>query len=168
MAHNLGVLQVRADQSRCIDARLAEIERRLDARTPAPTLVQPLFWRPRTTVWKAALSGQIAAHMPLDFRLRYSSFYDYLDWFAARETEEADAWSALAAIDEAGANDPQAAWSIRQAVARERTVAAKVNAYAPILIASAKEFGVKPTPVQQSPALAGQLAAFCRPSTPGG
>jgi hypothetical protein len=163
VAHNLGVLQARAAQGPCISARLADIGKTLDAKGARPTLVQPLFWRPQTSVWKAALAGQVVAHMPLDLRLRYASLYDYLDWFAARETEEADAWSALAAFNDPAANDPQAAWSIRQAKARELTVAAKVDAYLPVLSASAKAFGVAPEPVQQSPALGGEVAALCRP-----
>lgn len=161
--HNLGVLEARAAQGPCIAARLADVGRLLGAKGPRQTLYQPLFWRPRTTVWNTALSGQVVAHMPLDLRLRYSATYDYLEWFAARENEEADAWSVLAGFNDPGASDAQAAWSIRQAKAKEQTIAAKVDAYVPTMIASAEALGAKAQPVQETPALAAQVVAFCRP-----
>jgi hypothetical protein len=162
-AHNLGVLEARMALTPCMKGRLADVGRILDAKGPRPTLIQPLFWRPRTTVWTTALSGQAVTHMPLEQRLRYSAMYDYLDWFAARENEEADAWIVLAGFNDPGASDPQAAWSIRQARAKELTVSAKVDDYVPTMIAMIKALGVKAEPVQKTPDLAAQVSAFCRP-----
>ncbi len=116
ISHDIGTLDARASQAACIQGRLADVRTVLAMRAtgrPAALkapLGQPLFWRPNTSVWQTALSGQVAAHMPLEMRLRHAGFYDYLNWFAARETEEADAWTVLGSLNDLPGSDSQGAW----------------------------------------------------------
>lgn len=167
ISHNIGVLDARAAQAGCIQGRLADVRTVLMSSSAQPAalkapLGEPLFWRPSTSVWQTALSGQVAAHMPLDMRLRYASFYDYLNWFAARETEEADAWSALDALNDRSGSDSQGAWELRAARSRAKTLADKVDAYTPILRAKALELAGKATPVSGFPGMQRRMQDFCR------
>ena len=168
ISHNIGVLDARASQAACIQARLADVRTVLmrapdQAATLKAPLGEPLFWRPSTSVWQTALSGQVAAHMPLEMRLRYASYYDYLNWFAARETEEADAWAVLGALNDLSASDSQGAWELRAARSRAQTLADKVDAYTPILRAKAKEIAGKAAPVSGFPGMQRRMQDFCRP-----
>ncbi len=169
IAHNMGVLEARSAQSACINQRLADIKTVLVQRAAGQAaalktpLGQPLFWRPATSVWQTALSGEIAAHMPLAMRLRYAGYYDYLNWFAAREAEEADAWAVLASLNDQSGADPQGLWQLRAARSRAQTLADKVDAYASILSAKGREITPKAEPVLGFQGMAGRMRDFCRP-----
>jgi hypothetical protein len=169
ISHNMGVLEARSSQAACIQQRLSDIRTVLAARAAGQSaalkapLGQPLFWRPATSVWQTALSGEIAAHMPLEMRLRYAGFYDYLNWFAAREAEEADAWAVLGSLNDLSGPDPQGVWALRAARSRAQTLADKVDAYTPILRAKAQELTAKAAQVQGFPGMERRLQAFCRP-----
>ncbi|MFX7953386.1 hypothetical protein ABTK49_19880, partial [Acinetobacter baumannii] len=80
-------------------------------------------------VWDTALTGQGAAQIPVELRLRYAAVYDALRWFQEKTTEqEAQAWSHLSVIDDYQVLN-EADWSsLHQWTANARVLSDKIAA----------------------------------------
>ena len=169
VAYNVGAIAKREEEGPCIDRRLQEIRGLLNgngsglASKSRPPLGQPQLFRPRTNVWQAALTGQVAGHMPLGTRVGYAEIYDGFQWYAQKAADETDAWSVLGELDDPGGLGPEDIAAVRQARSRAQVAADKMNANLPAFIAAAKGLGVKQVAVHESPLTAAQIKALCRP-----
>ena len=94
LAHDLGVFHYRVDESACVARRLADLRRWEDSwkhgapLKPAVPIGGPSFYSYYTDAWAVAETGQVAAHIPLEERIRYAQIYGQiraLDMFAQRE-----------------------------------------------------------------------------------
>lgn len=174
VAYNVGAIAKRQQEAPCIDRRLQEIRAILSggaqriASEPLPILGQPQLWRPRTNAWQAAMAGQVAEHMPLPTRAGYAELYDGFQWYAQKAADETDAWSVLGELDDPGGLGAEDLAVIRQARSRAQVAADKMNANLPRVIEIAARFGVKPTPVVETPLTANAIKALCRPLHPPG
>lgn len=179
LAGDLGVVQTRIDEGPCIARRLAELKTvfRLHARrSPLPLkgpLGQPQFPHIQSSVWETAITGEGAAHMPLDLRIRYAGLYDALYWYRDKTSEESEAWSHLSQFDDQDVMVEQDWSSLRQWKARAQAVSEKVDAnIAPVtggparvgtLFDQAAALGVAVKPYRFRPASLAARDALCRP-----
>jgi hypothetical protein len=169
VAYNLGAIAKRQRQAPCIDRRLIEIRTLLtnassgEISQPRAPLGQPQLWRPRTNVWQAAMTGEVAAHMPLAMRLGYAGLYDGFQWYAQKAADETDAWSVLGELDDPGLLGPEDLAAVRQARSRAQVAADKMNANLPRIFAAGEKLGLKAKAVEETPLTAGAIAALCRP-----
>jgi hypothetical protein len=168
VAYNVGAIAKREQEAPCIDRRLQEIRMLLSANgsshlRPRQPLGQPQLFRPRTNVWQAALSGQVAGHMPLATRVGYAELYDGFQWYAQKAADETDAWSVLGELDDPGALSPQDIATVREARSKAQVAADKMDANLPGFAAAAKRFGINPVAVRESALTAKEIMTLCRP-----
>jgi len=169
VAYNLGAIAKRQAEGPCIDRRLQEIRGLLaasssglapEARVP---LGQPQLWRPRTNAWQSAMAGQVAERMPLATRLGYAQLYDAFQWYAQKASDETDAWSVLGELDDPGVLSSADLANVRQARSRAQVAADKMNANLPRFVTTARELGIAPGPVEETPLTAQEIKELCRP-----
>ncbi len=170
-AYNLGAVVMRQKEAPCIDSRLGEI-RALLARADfhglpagAARLGQPQLWRPRTNVWQATLTGQVADHMPLEMRIDFAKLYDGFQWYGQKAADETEAWGVLGELDDPGVLGPQEIATLREARARAQAAADKMNANLPRILDTSAKAGIAPGAVDERPLTAQAREALCRPLT---
>lgn len=97
----IGQGEERVKVAQCIERRLDEIARIVDAAEKSGTLpplgsVEQPPWRtwPRG-VWGSTVSAQTASHLDRDLLDNYSSAYEFADVLAANSTREIEIWTRL-------------------------------------------------------------------------
>lgn len=98
LGHDLGVMNFRASQSPCIDARAADLNRFVaswrDGRTPvlAGPVGGPFLYVYSNDAWSVAQSSQALLHMPLQERLAYEHVYKLFRFLEERRLVEGGVW----------------------------------------------------------------------------
>ena len=104
LAHDMAAFEYRAAQRPCVAARLAELDRWARSfRTGAPlhlsrSISIPPEFVVRTTVWDV-IDGEAVSRIPLDARLNYAGFYQYLKYFSEITDAESTHWDTLLAYE---------------------------------------------------------------------
>jgi hypothetical protein len=153
LAYDLGVFRYRVDQSDCVARRVADLHRWEDSwkrgePLKAAMIAGPSWYSYYTDAWAVAETGQVAAHIPLDERIKYAQIYGQiraLDLFAQREH---DNWHELADFNGADQLDRHDLMRLRGLVsglAREnRTIAYNL----PLFYKRAAALGIKPSKME--------------------
>lgn len=98
LAINFEAVNYRQQISPCVRRRVTELqnwiaEQRVGDRSPLPIQIgRPSSRVPLTSVWEVAKTGQVAAKMPIEDRLRFASIYDSLVLFDRMLISERDIW----------------------------------------------------------------------------
>lgn len=104
IASNMGTYQFRRAQDRCVNSRIAELERWLDSHLKGRpvTLTGPIGIPASlslgTSVWHSRTSD-LESHMPLEERLAYAKLYDEAANNEQHRLAERDAWIELGDFD---------------------------------------------------------------------
>ena len=104
IASNMGTYEFRRAQDRCVDFRIAELERWLEGHLDGRPVVLtgtigiPASLSLRTSVWESRTSD-LETHMPLEERLTYAKLYDEAANNEAHRLAERDAWIELGDFD---------------------------------------------------------------------
>lgn len=165
LAHDLGVFHYRADESACVMRRVADLQRweyswkRGAPLKPAVPIGGPSFYSYYTDAWAVAETGQVAAHIPLEERIRYAQIYGQiraLDLFAQREH---GIWHELADFNAADQLDRHDLMRLRGLLAGLGRENRDVAYNRPVLDRQAAALGLKPEKLASiDPKL---QAAFC-------
>lgn len=95
ISYNLASRKLRNDQVECVDRRLDVLQRWHDSWVAGKPLkpTSPIGSVASRTVrfdaWNIAQNGQVAAHIPLEDRIRYARLYDFFRSFQASIATEA-------------------------------------------------------------------------------
>lgn len=104
MAENMGTYEFRRAQDRCVEARIAELERWLRSHAEGRPMKLsgpigiPASLSLGTSVWTSRTS-ELQSHMPLDERLAYARLYDEAANNEAHRLAERNAWIELGDFD---------------------------------------------------------------------
>jgi hypothetical protein len=168
LAHDLGVFQHRLDQQKCVENRLKDLDRWLQAwRDGKPaTLKGPIASPPafglHFNVWDAT-AGEARAHMDLEIKLAYAGIYDVLKSFDTQRLREREAWGSLSEYDGATSLDHQDMLRIRGLITRIRSFNGALPGFSPYLEKPAATLGIKPDLGPLPAWSVTAAAAFCRP-----
>ena len=105
LALDVGALRFRQNQSACFNRRVAELSllyegwRTGQPKSTARAISQPLMYGYQTDAWQVAETGQVAAHIPLEKRIRYAQIYGQMRLLDGLQGEEADVWRELAQFE---------------------------------------------------------------------
>lgn len=100
LADTLASFKYRADQTECVDRRLAELTafQKAGQTGRAPmirvTIGQPSTYAMRTGVWQSR-SPEVFNHMPAERRLAYASLYDLAQRITEEERAENRTWAGI-------------------------------------------------------------------------
>jgi hypothetical protein len=165
LAHDLGVFHYRADESACAARRVADLRRWAESWArgaplkPAVPIGGPSFYSYYTDAWAVAETGQVAAHIPLEERIKYAQIYGQiraLDQFAQREH---GVWHELADFNGADQLDRHDLMRLRGLIAGLGRENRGVAYNLPVLDRQAAGLGLKP---EKLPSVDPKLqAAFC-------
>lgn len=107
IAYNLRSRQLRHNQVACVDRRLDELQRWHDSwiaghpLTPVAPIGRISARPVNFDAWNITQTGQVAAHIPLEERVRYAYLYSFFRIFANSQQEEMSYWPALQKYDRA-------------------------------------------------------------------
>lgn len=148
IGYNLVSRKRRQDQSDCIDRRLDDLQRwhdswvagkplKLSARISAPSARVLQF-----DAWNVALTGQVAAHIPLDDRIRYARLYSFFRSYEGAQTIDSGYWAELQKFDNATVLSPRDLMELQGLIINlrdaNRTRRSNWRQYEPM----AREFGI--------------------------
>lgn len=152
VANNLGQVQARLATRDCLDRRLAEVSRFIEApKDPRPTWVgRPQMWIFNTSSLQAATSyGSLTALDP-ETQMKIATIYAGLSGFSEFEKDEQYAWAELRSISEDHKLSEADLASLRQAVQRARLAAWALNINGEQAIAAGRALGVSPARITGS------------------
>lgn len=157
ISYNLASRKLRNDQVECVDRRLDELQRWHDSWVAGKPLkpTSPIGSIAARTVrfdaWNIAQNGQVAAHIPLEDRIRYARLYDFFRTFQASIATEADSWAALQKFEGAKTLAPRDLMELQGLIINLRAGNAIRKSNWPIFPQEALEFGIPigPYPANQ-------------------
>jgi hypothetical protein len=112
IGHNIATYAYRMEQDRCVDARIAELQRWLDSwRAGRPLQIKGSIGVPQSLmifngVW-ASRNAEVASRMPLAEELAYSKLYDRFSANEVHRLAERSVWLALGSYENATELDHQ-------------------------------------------------------------
>jgi hypothetical protein len=150
IAADLGWMQSREAQQRCVDARLDELSAILTAARegqPHP-VVQWVGRVPNTPVssrrWTAASQAGRVTLFDSGEQGAYATMYFVLDAFAAAEEQEQQPWATLRTLEGARTLSPQMIWGLSEALMQARLENFRAKRSTDRALADAKALGVTP------------------------
>jgi type II secretory pathway pseudopilin PulG len=157
ISYNLASRKLRNDQVECIDRRLDELQRWHDSWVAGKPLkpTSPIGSVASRTVrfdaWNIAQNGQVAAHIPLEDRIRYARLYDFFRSFQASIAIEGEGWGALQKFEGAQSLAPRDLMELQGLIINLRAGNAARKGNWPIFPQVALEFGIPigPYPANQ-------------------
>ena len=150
IASNMGTYEFRRAQDRCVDSRIAELERWLDSHLegrPVPLtgpIEIPASLSLRTSVWQSRTSD-LESHMPLDERLNYAKLYDEAANNEAHRLAERDAWIELSDFDGVRSLDDADLMRLRGLINQVRYRHGRFTINSNAQLGYAKEMKIRPT-----------------------
>lgn len=148
ISYNLASRKLRHDQEACIDRRLDELQRWHDSwvegRPLKPTTAISRF-NERTILfdaWNVAQTGQVAAHIPLEDRIRYATLYGFFHTYAEKQETEVAYWEELQKFDGARELTPRDLMELQGLVINLRQLAEFRKINWPIFERASREFRI--------------------------
>lgn len=108
LGHNARSQLWRLEQSGCVRARLADLQAWRDSIAagrplkPIAPIGQPVWYGYSQDSWSVAQTGQVAAHIPLERRIKYAELYNSAEKQTEQQVRESDLWHALHEFEGAG------------------------------------------------------------------
>lgn len=167
LGHNLVAIRKRMALAPCIDRRIAELDAALSelqngtSARLAGRIGRPLSTNMQDTVWDVMKSGDVAAQLPLDERLRYAQLYAGLQTLANIQVRERDIWAELQEFQGVQAPDAAARMRLRGLISRARWVNAAIGVTARDALSRMDEVGA--TPQRPTPIDVPRLEGLCQP-----
>lgn len=127
LAYDLGARKVRADQYGCIARRIEDLQRWHDSyKGGKPLALAVPIGRPVSSVtsfdaWNVAQTGQVAAHMPLEERMRYETLYGNMRTFSDFMARDDETWFDLQDFNGASDLDRHDLMKLQGSISRLRT-----------------------------------------------
>ncbi len=147
---NLARLRFTSAGDRCREVRLALFEQwsvgaaKLDSVNLFSLRNQPILSVLRASAWDITKSGAVAAHMPLDDRLKFGNVYDVIGSANDALSEETKVWTRLGRFSGKGVLDAADAKALREDVGVARAYAEARKARLGLLDRRISELGIKP------------------------
>jgi len=146
---NLGAYVDRMKQSACINRRLDQLDRwqkgiPAGARLPLTSRIgRPTTTSLRTSVWQSR-TPDVTAHLGLEQRLAYASFYDMFANYQVIGDRERQLWGELLDFEGAASLDPRDLLRLRGLIERGRLASRLVDGNWPLLSQRSAAFGIRP------------------------
>ncbi len=162
---NLARLRITNAGDKCRAVRLGLFEQwsagkaTFDSKMLFSTRNRPVFSVLRASAWDIAKTGAVAAHMPLDDRLKFGNVYDLIASANDTLNEENRLWIRFARFSGKGALDGDDAKVLREDVGVARAYAEARKARLDLLDQRISELGVKPGRLANAATL--DLGALC-------
>lgn len=148
ISYNLGSRKLRQEQSTCFESRLDDLQRWHDswiAGRPLKPSAPISRFNERTILfdaWNVAQAGQVAAHIPLDDRIRYAKLYGFFRTFSERQDKEVEYWDALQKFDGAQSLTDRDLMELQGLVTNLRRLNAFRKLNWPLFVAASRDFGI--------------------------
>ena len=147
---NLARLRFTSAGDRCREVRLGLFEQwsagkaKLDSSNLFDMKNRPIFSKLRASAWDITKSGAVAAHMPLDDRLKFGNVYDVISSANDDGNEEGQVWTRFARFSGKELLDAIDARALREDVGVARAYAESRKARLGLLDQRISELGLKP------------------------
>jgi hypothetical protein len=148
ISHNLSTRQRRHRQTACFTSRLDDLQRWHDSWVAGRPLklVAPIAGHDSRTLqfdaWDVALTGQVAAHIDLDDRIRYAALYSFFRAFLEVQIREAAYWDQLQKFDGAGQLSPRDLMELQGLILNLRAINVGRAKNWPDYLRYSREFGI--------------------------
>lgn len=155
LGRDLGARKLRADQYGCIGRRVADLQLWLDSyKTDSPLTPTVPIGGPATVAlnfeaWNVAQTGQIAAHMPIEERIRFATLYGNMRRYSDLQNIDHEVWADLQQFEGETRLEHEDRMKLRGIIARLSGANEGFKNNWPGILRRATEAGVKIIPFQQ-------------------
>lgn len=171
LARDLAAYQYRVSQSKCVEKRLAELQRWAESlRSGRPLKIKRLIeappgFRVRTAAWEVT-DGEIASRIPIDAKMAYAGMYDAMRTFAELIGTEQDEWADLTEMQFGTSYSEADIRAIERGIRLTGAINQAIPSFAKTIDPLTRELGIRPEiniEARADPVIAKWRKGICEP-----